>query len=99
MHFHSGRVTPFRLPEGACGLLPTPFERSKLGLEVVRKQLILDLNNYITDKCFVRVCIRILAVDLKFDTLDGIAEEINVVVKLAMVIFLIVLISEYISTL
>ena len=58
--------------------LPTPFERSKLGLEVVRKQLILDLNKYITDKCFVRVCIRILAVDLKFDTLDGIAEEINV---------------------
>ena len=48
----------------------------------MRKQLILDLNKYIADKCFIRVCIRIFAVDLKFDTLDGITEEVNVIVKL-----------------
>jgi hypothetical protein len=59
-----------------------PLKRSKLGLKVMWKQFILELNKNIANKCVVCICHRILAVNLKFDTLDRIKEEINVVVIL-----------------
>jgi hypothetical protein len=48
----------------------------------MQKQFILELNKNIVDKCLIHMCHRILPIDLKFDTLDRIKEEINVVVIL-----------------
>jgi hypothetical protein len=52
-------------------------------LEVQRERLILKLREKIAYKCIISVSRGILLIKLKLDTLHGIEEKMNVIVKLS----------------